>query len=138
MKRKDFFRNLLMGGTGIFLINNSGKAKPASGTQKIWLSTLFITGFEYYDGPGTENLLMVGMPLQLNRQPHNRYDKNAIEVLSGEAKLGYIPRVDNKIIAYLMDEGIPVQAEIKELFPHSSFDKVKVEVWYERPVNSLT
>jgi hypothetical protein len=51
------------------------------------------------------------------RGPHNRYDKHASEVFSGEAKLGYIPCRADKTIARLMDKGIIVQAEIKELFP---------------------
>ena len=44
-----------------------------------------------------------------------------------------LPRNLNHSIAKLMDQGIEVQAEIKELnrdaFPYGS---VKVEVWYER------
>lgn len=135
MMRKDFFKNLVLGGTGIFLARNPVKESPAQAMQKIWLATTFITGFSYYDGPEAETLLQPGMPLQLNRQPHSRYDKNAIEVLSGEAKLGYVPRVDNKTIAGLMDQGIAVQAKIKELFPKAGFDKVKMEIWYELPVN---
>jgi len=136
MQRKDFFKSLLMGGTGIFL-HGPLKAAPSVAMQKIWLATIFIAGFNHYDGPEAESLLQAGMPLQLNRQPHNQYDKNAIEILSGEAKLGYIPRLNNKTIARLMDEGIMVQAEIKEIIPDSGFfDNVKVEVWYERPVNS--
>jgi hypothetical protein len=136
MKRKDFFKNILLGGTGIFLAKNGVKATSPA-TQKIWLATVFVAGFNHYDGPDAESLLEAGMPLQLNRQPHNRYDKYAIEVLSGEAKLGYIPRADNKTIAKLMDKGIAIQAEIKELFPQAGFfDNVKVEVWYERPVDS--
>jgi len=31
------------------------------------------------------------MQLLLNLQPHNRYDKNAIGIFSGDAKQGYIP-----------------------------------------------
>jgi hypothetical protein len=136
MKRKDFFKSLLMGGTGAFLAHHQVKATPAP-IQKIWLATAFIAGFSHYDGPEAESLLEAGMPLQLNRQPHNRYDKYAIEILSGEAKLGYIPRSENKTIAKLMDKGITVQAEIKELFPQAGFfDNVKVEVWYERPINT--
>lgn len=124
-----------MGGTGIFLVHGPLKAAPPVATQKIWLATLFIAGFDHYDGPDAESLLEAGMPLQLNREPHNRYDKHAIEILSGEAKLGYIPRANNKTIARLMDEGIEVQAEIKELYPENCyFNNVKVEVWYERPV----
>jgi len=123
-----------MGGTGIFLVNSPLKATSSVAMQKIWLATIFIAGFNHYDGPEAESLLEAGMPLQLNRQPHNRYDRNAIEILSGEAKLGYIPRYKNKTIARLMDEGIMVQAEIKEILPDSGFfENVKVEVWYDRP-----
>jgi len=133
MQRKDFFKNILLGGTGIFLVQNRAKATAGTSAQKVWLATTYITGFDYYDGPEAEPLLQARMPLQLNRQPHNRYDRNAIEVLSGEAKLGYISRVENKTIAGLMDEGITVKAEIKEMFPNAGFDKVKIEIWYERP-----
>jgi hypothetical protein len=135
MKRKDFFKNILLGVTGLILAKGAVKADTPVATQKIWLATLFIAGFSHYDGPDAESLLQAGMPLTLNREPHNRYDKHAIEVLSGEAKLGYIPRRKNKTIARLMDEGITVKAEIKELFPDAGFfDNVKVDVWYDRPV----
>jgi hypothetical protein len=137
MRRKDFFKSLLMGGTGLFLARGPIKAAELVATQKIRLATVFIKGFAHYDGPEAESLLEAGMPLQLNRQPHNRYDRYAIEVLSGEAKLGYIPRAENKIIAKLMDKGVLVQAEIKELHPEAGFfDNVKVEVWYERPIDA--
>jgi hypothetical protein len=105
--------------------------------QKIWLATVFIAGFSHYEGPEAESLLEEGMPLQLNRQPHNRYDRYAIEILSGEEKLGYVPRAENKTIAILMDKGIMVQAEIKELHPEAGFfDNVKVEVWDEQPIDA--
>ncbi len=108
MRRKDFFKSLLMGGTGIFLAHSPSKAVTPVAMQKIGLATVFVAGFSHYDGPETESLLEAGMPLQLNRQPHNRYDRYTIEVLSGEAKLGYIPRAENKIIAKLMDKGVLV------------------------------
>ena len=137
MRRKDFFKKLLMGGTGMILAQVPVKSVEPVTMQKIGLATIFIAGFPHYDGPEAESLLEAGMPLQLNRQPHNKYDKYAIELLSGEAKLGYVPRADNKTIAKLMDKGIVVQAEIKELYPGDHFvDKVKVEIWYERPVES--
>jgi len=71
------------------------------------------------------------MPLQLNREPHYQYDKNAVEIWTGDAKLGYIPSSDNKTIAKLMDDGNEVQALVLELepspFPNGS---VKIEVYY--------
>lgn len=95
--------------------------------------TFFVAGFQYYDGMEVEYLLKKGMPLLLNRQPHNRYDNYAIEVFCGEAKLGFIPRTDNKVIADLMDQGVEVLGEIIELNPDADpFGNIKAEVWYER------
>ena len=132
MKRKDFFKNILLGTTGMLLTGGKIKAEPA-GKQKIRLATFFITGFQYYDGQDVEHLLETEMPLLLNRQPHNNYDKNAIEVYTGEAKLGFIPRSDNRTVAESMDKGIEVRCKITELNPDASpFGNVKAEVWYER------
>ncbi len=116
MKRKDFFKNVLLGTTGLLLTKGTAAQKTA-GKQKIMLGTVFISGFQYYDGPETENLQEKGIPLQLNRQPHNRYDKYAMEIFTGGAKLGYVPRAENKTISELMEQGIEVKAEIKELYP---------------------
>lgn len=130
MKRKDFLKNILLGSTGVLVtapLNTA--AKPEK--QKIRLSVNFIAGFQHYDGPEAESLLEIGMPLQLNRTPHNQYDKNAVEVWTGDAKLGYVPRTDNKTVAKLMDHGTEVQALVLELdpsaFPNGS---VKIEVYY--------
>lgn len=132
MKRKDFFKRFIFGATGILLLGGSAK-KETPGIQRIKLLTFFVAGFQYYDGMEIEHLLKKGMPLLLNRQPHNRYDKNAIEVFSGEAKLGFIPRTDNKVIADIMDQGVEVLGEIIELNPDADpFGNVKAEVWYER------
>jgi len=70
------------------------------------------------------------MPLQLNREPHNQYDKNAVEIWTGDAKLGYVPRSDNKPIAKLMDEGMVVQALILELNDSTFPESVKIELFY--------
>ncbi len=136
MRRKEFFKKLLMGGTGMILAQVPAKPAEPVPMQKIWLATVFAAGYPHYDGPEAESLLEAGMELQLNREPHNRYDKYAIEILCGEAKLGYVPRTNNKTIAKLMDKGILVQAAIKELDPEDHFmNAMKVEIWYERPVS---
>jgi len=79
MKRKDFLKNILLGSTGVFVAGPlPAKTEPAK--QKIRLSVNFVAGFQHYDGPDAESLLETGMPLQLNREPHNQYDKNAVEI----------------------------------------------------------
>ena len=132
MNRMEFFRNVILGSSALILMNrNLEAARPFR--QKISLGSHFIAGFQFYDGPEVADMLESDLPLILNREPHNRWDKNAVEVYAGEAKLGYIPRSENETIARLMDAGFEMNASITELnpneFPHGS---VKVEVWYER------
>ena len=130
MKRKDFLKNILLGSTGA-LVASPLYTTAASDKQKIRLSVNFIAGFEHYDGSDTESFLEIGMPLQLNREPHNQHDKNAVEIWTGDAKLGYVPRSANKTVANLMDQGTEVQALVLELdpsaFPNGS---VKIELYY--------
>ena len=134
MNRKGFLTTLLLGATGAIV--PSGQVVSGSGEkQKIKLGVDFIAGFQYYDGPDAEPLLEIGMPLKLNREPHNRYDHNAIEIWSGDAKLGYVPRSGNKPIARLMDDGVNVQAKILEMDPDSfPYGSVKMELYYLRDV----
>ena len=133
MLRKDFFKGIVLGGMGIFILPQNLPAAPA--VRKIILGTEFITGFQYYDGPDIEHLLQTGMSMTLNREPHNKYDQNAIQILCGEAKLGYVPRNANKTIARLMDQGIKVYGIIKELSPADfPYGSVKLEIYYFNPV----
>lgn len=129
MKRKDFLKNILLGSTGALVTSplTSG-SEPAM--QKIRLAVTFIAGFQHYDGPEAESILETGMPLQLNREPHNQYDKYAVEIWTGDAKLGYVSRPDNKTVSKLMDEGKEVQAIVLELEPSAFPDSVKIEVFY--------
>lgn len=105
--------------------------ESADRQQKVRVLVTWIAGFEHYDGPEVSHQLESGMLLMLNREPHNLYDKRAVEVYSGDAKLGYVPRRENKTIARLMDEGYDLMAEITET-DWSSFPKgdVKIEVYY--------
>jgi len=130
MNRNDFFRSLIMGFAGVVFFRNKVSAK-VTGSRKINLALVYISGFQFYDGAEVENKLETLMPLQLNREPNNRYDTNAIEIYAGDAKLGYLPRQSNTPISNMMDQGIDIKAAITELdkdnFPNRS---VKVEVFY--------
>jgi hypothetical protein len=130
MDRKGFLKRFFLGAAGVLATGSQLPAKPGK-EQRIRLAVVLIAGFSYYDGPEAEPLLEVGMQLDLNREPHNPHDRNAVEVWAGDAKLGYVPRSSNKPVARLMDEGVKVQAEILELAPdHSSDRNVKIELYY--------
>lgn len=134
MKRKDFLKNILLGSTGVLVTSPiTSTAEPEK--LRVRLSVNFVAGFQHYDGPDAESLLEIGMPLQLNCEPHNQYDKNAVEIWTGDAKLGYVPRDVNKTVAKLMGQGTEVQALVLELdptaFPNGS---VKIELYYLKSI----
>jgi hypothetical protein len=83
--------------------------------------TLFegsVAGYQFYQGPVVISQLRTGDPLVLRREPDNPHDEWAIEVLTTSgAKLGYVPRSSNEVIAELLDQGLAVKAEIDYLDP---------------------
>jgi len=129
MKRKDFLKNVLLGSAGA-LVTAPLSAESVPDKQKIRLAVTFVAGFQHYDGPDAESLLEGGMPLQPNRQPHNQNVKKALRILARDAKLGYVPRSNNKTISKLMDQGTEVQALVLELVPSAFPNSVKIEVFY--------
>ena len=57
-----------------------------------------------------------GAPLRLVREPDNDYDGRAVAVWTPDGhKLGYVPRIDNKPLARLMDAGIMPVARVASL-----------------------
>ena len=112
MNRTDFLRWFFTAGAAII----SGKYVLAGVPEKsrdIYLDSLYIAGFQYYDGPGLEKNLRESDPLILKREPKNPHDYFAVEVYRGDSKLGYLPRSDNRIIARIMDQGVRVKAVVR-------------------------
>jgi hypothetical protein len=89
----------------------------------------WVAGYIYYDGPDIEESLRAGQPLELRREPENEHDGNAIEIYAGSYKLGYISRVDNSILARLMDQGAAIEAEVAEVaLGAPQWKRVKVRI----------
>jgi hypothetical protein len=87
-------------------------------TRKVYLVTVGIAGFYYYEGmeEAVFNALAVGDELELRREPENPHDPNAIEVYTQNGyKLGYVPMIENPIPAALADQNIAIGAEISGL-----------------------
>jgi hypothetical protein len=77
-----------------------------------------LAGFRYYDAKQVWDDMQVGDALTLVREPHNAYDANAVRVEWRTHKLGYIPRTDNRAVAFHMDRGGAVEARISKLQAH--------------------
>ena len=81
--------------------------------NEIFLSFTDIAGTRYVDNQDVFKGLKKNVPLLLEREADNKYDSNAIKVLTidGE-KLGYIPKRDNCIFSRLMDAGKILHARV--------------------------
>lgn len=77
-----------------------------------------LAGFRYYDAGQVWDDMQVGDPLVLVREPQNAYDANAVRVEWRGRKLGYVPRTDNRAVAFHMDRGGQVEARISKLQTH--------------------
>jgi hypothetical protein len=77
-----------------------------------------LAGFRYYDAKQVWDDMQVGDALTLVREPHNAYDANAVRVEWRDRKLGYVPRSDNRAVAFHMDRGGMVEARISKLQQH--------------------
>lgn len=51
------------------------------------------------------SLISVGQKLELQREASNKYDKNAVKILSNGVHIGYIPKEDNLNTAKHLDAG---------------------------------
>ncbi|MCE5345865.1 MAG: HIRAN domain-containing protein [Bacteroidales bacterium] len=131
MNRIDFLKQLLVGGSSIFL-SGSYVEKKAEEKREVRLTSRYIAGFQYYRGAEIENQLRVNDSLVLKREPGNRHDCYAVEVYRGNDKLGYLPREENRVVARMMDQGIEVKGRITKINPESSeWHRVKMKVYYE-------
>lgn len=93
--------------------------------NEIFLSFTDIAGTRYVDNQDVFKKLEKNDPLLLEREADNKYDSNAIKVLTidGE-KLGYIPKRDNSIFTRLMDSGKILHARVY------SYYKENYDPWY--------
>lgn len=81
---------------------------------------------------GTQDLWLYGAhgSIEAVREPHNRYDKNAIALHINGVNAGYVPRIRASNIAPLMDDGYTAQVELIESDEAPKRKKIKDE-WGE-------
>ena len=131
MNRIDFLKRIILSGATIFVAKQVTTAAPTE-VKDIYLNSPHIAGFQYYQGLKVEKALEEYDMLTLKREPQNPHDSFAVEVFRGNAKLGYLPSTDNKVIARMMDQGVTLKAKIKNIDPDAHpFRRVKIRVYSE-------
>ena len=103
-------------------------AQPADVRMLVQSSPL--AGFRYYDAKQVWDDMQVGDALTLVREPFNAYDTNAVRVEWRNHKLGYVPRSDNRAVAFHMDRGGAVEARISKLVQHRNpWQRIEFEIY---------
>jgi hypothetical protein len=110
INRRTLFKWLL-GGLG------AAAAAPIAVAEKrrVLIQESPVAGFQFHDGEYVWPSLHVGQAVKLVREPFNSHDPQAVAIYSGEAQLGYVPRVENHAVAEMMDRGERLEASIVEL-----------------------
>ena len=80
--------------------------------KKLFFKETHLAGRQYHDADEVWEELKVGTLLRLERDPYNRYDNNAVQVVyerdsADEERflLGYLPRSENDAVAALLEMG---------------------------------
>ncbi len=77
-----------------------------------------LAGYRHAEAAALWPLLAPGDELELQREPDNAHDGNAVRVAWRGRKLGYVPRTENAALAWAMDRGESVRARISRLQQH--------------------
>lgn len=89
-----------------------------------------LAGFQYYGGKILWDEMREGDRLTLVREPDNPYDAFAVRVEWRGAKLGYLPRNQNRDVAGEMDRGTQVGARIGQLTTdRNPWKRLRVDVY---------
>ena len=76
-------------------------------------ASFHIAGFTYWNGLEVFDELKIGTKLQLEAEPTNGHDPNAVKILFKETMLGYIPRESNEEISKFLQLGYTDLFEVR-------------------------
>lgn len=97
--------------------------------RDLFLIETHVAGLAHYQVESVKNLLVAGAALLLQREPGNEHDELAIEVLTPErAKLGYVPKNRNPVLARLMDAGKLLTAQVASIGTWDGWGPDTIEV----------
>jgi len=110
MKRRSSLHALL-GSLGAAVTSRAIHARD----RRVLLQKSPVAGFEYHRGEAIWPALHVGDELSLVREAANAYDRDAVAVYIGDDQLGYVPQLENRAIAQMLDRGERLEGKITRL-----------------------
>ena len=112
MKRQTFLRTLL---TTSLAAAISPRLLAAPAPQRKFIYSQYVAGYQFHAGPEVEHLMQPGHEVQLVRQPKHEQDPRAIALYWRNRQIGYIPCRHNRVLANMLDEEVPLYAEIAKV-----------------------
>lgn len=108
----------------------AGGSLVAPFAREIFLIETHVAGTSHVPIRQLEPSLAEGCPLVLRREADNAHDSLAILILTEQgAKLGFIPRVRNEVLARLMDAGKFLFARMESKNWHGDWLRVSIRVF---------
>ena len=128
MKRRYFLKLFAGAVAGLSLGFRPRRGQAAEGREAVPVYKAHLRGLAYYDYAAVKDRLRPGDALRLVREPDNPYDADAIAVFYGPHRLGYLPAVENIVLARMMDRGLKLTAVVTE---HSGrpYREVEAEIF---------
>ena len=121
MKRRYFLGSLAAAPAALPLADQvpgevrAGALQGKGAVRELLIQESPVAGFQYHAGETVWPRLSAGDPLRLLREPGNPFDRRAVAVYWGDAKLGYVPRVANTAVSQMMDRGERITARVEHL-----------------------
>ena len=107
-------------------------AQASGASVRILIQSSPLAGFRYHAAADLWDRLRVGDPLELQREPGNPHDAQAVGVSWKGHRLGYVPRRENGALAWALDRGERLQARISRLADHPNpARRIEFEVFIE-------
>ena len=109
-------------------LDKTGLPKPF--VQEVELLNCNIAGTTFLNLEDIEPKLKKHQLLVLKREPKNKYDGNAILILTEDGqKLGYVPQEKNEVLSNLMDAGKLLFGKLDEKTWVDNWLKLDVQVY---------
>lgn len=101
---------------------------------KLLVQSSPLAGFQFHAGKQLWDEIKTGDRLTLAREPDNIHDPNAVRVDWRGAKLGYLPRAENRTVAAEMDRGAVVEGRIARMAEHRDpWKRIRIDVYLVSP-----
>ena len=116
------------------LDEDTPKSTPKNGNDRYIRKRLIIAGSSYCD-TAVLSRLQIGTCIELEAEPDNPYDKDAIKLLFEGDKIGYIAKADRPVFATCLKLGRKIYGVITNIIRENDITEYEYETWFESSDN---